>query len=418
MQMVAGLTFPYYSEARITFLPTYKYDIGTDTYDTSEKARIPAWCDRVLRKGDNIRQINYDAAPLRFSDHRPVYATFQCLVSKVDEKKKDQLSEDLYHQRRAIVGDTRATGIMEDTDDEDLLGYDSIEPGLPPASSDRRKWWLDNGLPARSRAQPPSNDHFPNPKRPSNPFTPSPEPDWVEVKRMGSRAEPPPARGTARAHTVDFNGTSTPNSLSGSTTNLNQMKPNSMARKLIAPPFNLSNPSTTPIPNVDGAIDALKRTPSNTSTHSLPNYLPHRGPPTQQAHPPPPSNLAREISRKPAPPVPTKKPSLLGTAVSPSPASTPSPPSQRHREDLHVDARPQPPPPRRSMAPPKTERKPVAPASLIDTSEDKPPLPPRTGTGLSAASNGSAAGRGRSLMDEEPEDMESLRGWEVLRPVR
>jgi hypothetical protein len=147
--MVAGLAFPYYSEARITFLPTYKYDVGTDTYDTSEKARIPAWCDRVLRKGDNIRQINYDAAPLRFSDHRPVYATFQCLISKVDDKKKEQLSQELYRQRRAVVGDTHAAGTGDDTDldDEDLIGYDSIEPGLPPASSDRRKWWLDNGIP-------------------------------------------------------------------------------------------------------------------------------------------------------------------------------------------------------------------------------------------------------------------------------
>lgn len=35
LQMVAGLAFPFYSEARITFLPTYKFDIGTDTYDTS-----------------------------------------------------------------------------------------------------------------------------------------------------------------------------------------------------------------------------------------------------------------------------------------------------------------------------------------------------------------------------------------------
>jgi hypothetical protein len=144
--MVAGLAFPYYSEARITFFPTYKYDVGTDTYDTSEKARIPAWCDRVLRKGDNIRQINYDAAPLRFSDHRPVYATFQCLISKIDEGRKDQLSQELYRQRRTVVGDTHAVGVMEDTDDEDLIGYDSIEPGLPPASSDRRKWWLDNGI--------------------------------------------------------------------------------------------------------------------------------------------------------------------------------------------------------------------------------------------------------------------------------
>lgn len=146
LQMVAGLAFPYYSEARITFLPTYKYDVGTDTYDTSEKARIPAWCDRVLRKGDNIRQINYDAAPLRFSDHRPVYATFQCLISKIDEGKKEQLSQELYRQRRAVVGDSHAAGEMDDTDDEDLIGYDSIEPGLPPASSDRRKWWLDNGI--------------------------------------------------------------------------------------------------------------------------------------------------------------------------------------------------------------------------------------------------------------------------------
>jgi hypothetical protein len=35
LQMVAGLAFPFYSEARIAFLPTYKFDLGTDTYDTS-----------------------------------------------------------------------------------------------------------------------------------------------------------------------------------------------------------------------------------------------------------------------------------------------------------------------------------------------------------------------------------------------
>ena len=35
LQMVAGLAFRFYSEARITFMPTYKFDVGTDTYDTS-----------------------------------------------------------------------------------------------------------------------------------------------------------------------------------------------------------------------------------------------------------------------------------------------------------------------------------------------------------------------------------------------
>lgn len=35
LQMVNGLSFPFYSEARITFPPTYKFDVGTDDYDTS-----------------------------------------------------------------------------------------------------------------------------------------------------------------------------------------------------------------------------------------------------------------------------------------------------------------------------------------------------------------------------------------------
>lgn len=35
LQMVAGLAFPFYSESRITFMPTYRFDLGTDTYDSS-----------------------------------------------------------------------------------------------------------------------------------------------------------------------------------------------------------------------------------------------------------------------------------------------------------------------------------------------------------------------------------------------
>ena len=35
LQMVAGLAFRFYSEARITFMPTYKYDVGTDDFDSS-----------------------------------------------------------------------------------------------------------------------------------------------------------------------------------------------------------------------------------------------------------------------------------------------------------------------------------------------------------------------------------------------
>ena len=147
LQMVAGNTFPYYSEARITFLPTYKYNNGTDEYDTSEKARIPAWCDRILRKGENLHQVHYNTAPLRFSDHRPVFATFECTISVVDETKKERLAHDIYSKRCQEVGNASAITRISDVEDEDLLGYDSIAPGLPEASSDRRKWWLNNGKP-------------------------------------------------------------------------------------------------------------------------------------------------------------------------------------------------------------------------------------------------------------------------------
>lgn len=93
-----------------------------------------------------MKQIMYNTAPLRFSDHRPVYATFQCAISDIDEAKKESLSQEIYARRRADIGDTTANATNEDiADDEDLIGYDSIAPELPPASSDRRKWWLDNG---------------------------------------------------------------------------------------------------------------------------------------------------------------------------------------------------------------------------------------------------------------------------------
>ncbi|KAI1447882.1 SacI homology domain-containing protein [Annulohypoxylon stygium] len=193
LQMVAGLSFPYYSEARITFMPTYKFDVGTDRYDSSEKLRIPAWTDRILRKGTNIRQLSYNCAPLRFSDHRPVYATFQCTVNIINETLREKISRDLYERRKAEVGHTAASLLSEDSeDDEDLIGYDPIEPGLPPASSDRQRWWLDNGKMAKSTVGPPKSVNgnstvILNPNRPSNPFTPSEEPDWVAIPRSNSR---------------------------------------------------------------------------------------------------------------------------------------------------------------------------------------------------------------------------------------
>lgn len=35
LSMVSGQAFQYYTEAKLNFLPTYKYDIGTNFYDSS-----------------------------------------------------------------------------------------------------------------------------------------------------------------------------------------------------------------------------------------------------------------------------------------------------------------------------------------------------------------------------------------------
>ena len=79
-----------FRECPITFPPTYKYDVGTDNYDTSEKRRAPAWCDRILYRGaGKIKQTDYSRHELRASDHRPVSGRFQMRIKAIDAGKRD-----------------------------------------------------------------------------------------------------------------------------------------------------------------------------------------------------------------------------------------------------------------------------------------------------------------------------------------
>ena len=371
IQMVHGQTFPHYAERTPIFLPTYKYNLGTDDYDSSEKARIPAWCDRIVTRGDNLRQIYYDTAPLKFSDHRPVWGTFQCTVSVVDQAKKDKISAELYQKRRASVGGHTASQDA-DSDDESLLGYDPIEPGLPPASSDRRKWWLDNGMPARSTVKPPSNGYVPNPTKPSNPFSPSSEPDWVKVDK--------------------------PNGLPSRSTSVASASASSRVR---------SEAATRKLPPMSRAVEAAAMPPAKPPRPATFNESTSDDSKVQM----------KSTLRKPAPPKPNK-PNLLRSESSRSTASVASnrsvpPPPEPRRSHAAAAApssssvqgpalpirvssglsessgarsvAPQPPPPRQVL------RK-TAP----DTAN--PPLPPRP----------------QELMDDDGE--QELKDWKPLQP--
>jgi phosphatidylinositol-bisphosphatase len=96
-----------FEEGKITFPPTFKYDIGRDIFDSSKKRRCPAWTDRILfqqvpdtanlerivddpsnkntvspNKGEMLKLLKYDSIRnCRHSDHRPVVATFSVTPS-------------------------------------------------------------------------------------------------------------------------------------------------------------------------------------------------------------------------------------------------------------------------------------------------------------------------------------------------
>ncbi|KAM4697036.1 phosphatidylinositol polyphosphate 5-phosphatase type IV [Rhinophrynus dorsalis] len=83
-EMNEGSIFKGFDEAKIHFLPTYKFDIGCDTYDSTSKQRTPSYTDRVVYKSrykDHIRIVKYASCPLvKTSDHRPVFGIFEVKI--------------------------------------------------------------------------------------------------------------------------------------------------------------------------------------------------------------------------------------------------------------------------------------------------------------------------------------------------
>ncbi|QRV87833.1 endonuclease/exonuclease/phosphatase family protein [Ceratobasidium sp. AG-Ba] len=85
MQTNPGFRLRSFNEAPITFVPTYKYDRKSNEFDSSEKRRIPAWCDRILyrSRGDHVHCDMYRRYEANISDHRPVAGAFTVQVKSV-----------------------------------------------------------------------------------------------------------------------------------------------------------------------------------------------------------------------------------------------------------------------------------------------------------------------------------------------
>ncbi|KAJ6734033.1 INOSITOL 5-PHOSPHATASE [Salix koriyanagi] len=107
-EMQAGKVFQGMREAVVAFPPTYKFarhQPGLAGYDSGEKKRIPAWCDRIIYRDNRSAPVSdcsldcpvvasiiqYEACmDVIESDHKPVRCKFHVQVAHVDRSVRRQ----------------------------------------------------------------------------------------------------------------------------------------------------------------------------------------------------------------------------------------------------------------------------------------------------------------------------------------
>ncbi|CAL8092610.1 unnamed protein product [Calicophoron daubneyi] len=93
-QCASRRAFDGFQESAIKFQPTYKFDMNTNVYDSSEKNRIPSYCDRILWRGENCEPLVYRShMDLKMSDHKPVSGYFMIGVRRVHRQLFQQTYE-------------------------------------------------------------------------------------------------------------------------------------------------------------------------------------------------------------------------------------------------------------------------------------------------------------------------------------
>lgn len=96
-----GRAFQGFEEGHINFIPTYKYQPGTDVYDQrpEKKLRAPAWCDRILWMAQDprhVQQITYNRCERpNCSDHKAVYSTLRATIKDVIVEKREAIYREL-----------------------------------------------------------------------------------------------------------------------------------------------------------------------------------------------------------------------------------------------------------------------------------------------------------------------------------
>ncbi|KAJ3382623.1 hypothetical protein HDU92_004655 [Lobulomyces angularis] len=99
--------FKNFLEGKITFSPSYKFDIGTNVYDSSEKRRSPSWCDRILffknplltEEKRNLELLYYGMKmDFLSSDHKPVFAEFKSKHRIVNLDKLNKCNDDILRE--------------------------------------------------------------------------------------------------------------------------------------------------------------------------------------------------------------------------------------------------------------------------------------------------------------------------------
>jgi len=110
-----GFRLRTFLEPSITFAPTYKYDRNSNEYDTSEKRRVPAYCDRILyrcRDPQRAEVLHYKRHEVTVSDHRPVSAAFTARVKRVNHEArrtiKDKVEDEWLRLQSKLTAETQA----------------------------------------------------------------------------------------------------------------------------------------------------------------------------------------------------------------------------------------------------------------------------------------------------------------------